>query len=43
VPVFDAAGNLAAVLDVDSVEYGSFDTDDKTGLERICSGLLTAP
>ena len=40
VPVFDADGKLAAVLDVDSVEIGSFDEDDKAGLEAICSTLL---
>jgi len=40
VPVFDAAGKLAAVLDVDSEAYGAFDADDKAGLERICSDLL---
>jgi len=40
VPVFDKNGNLAAVLDVDSVEIGSFDQDDKIGLEAICKTLL---
>jgi len=40
VPVFDKAGNLAAVLDVDSTELGAFDNDDKTGLETICQALL---
>lgn len=40
VPVFDKAGNLAAVLDVDSTELSSFDEEDKAGLEHICKGLL---
>jgi len=41
VPVYDGEGNLAAVLDVDSTEIGSFDEDDKTGLEAICKTLLS--
>jgi len=40
VPVFDKDGKLAAVLDVDSTEIGSFDEDDKIGLEAICRTLL---
>lgn len=40
VPVFDKDGKLAAVLDVDSIEIGSFDEDDKLGLEAICKTLL---
>ena len=40
VPVFDKDGKLAAVLDVDSTEIGSFDADDKIGLEAICRTLL---
>jgi len=40
VPVFDKSGKLAAVLDVDSTEIGSFDEDDKAGLEAICKTLL---
>lgn len=40
VPVFDANGKLAAVLDVDSTDIGSFDEDDKSGLEAICQTLL---
>jgi len=40
VPVFDDAGRLAAVLDVDSVKLGSFDTEDQQGLEMICGSLL---
>ena len=40
VPVFDDAGKLAAVLDVDSTQFDNFDADDKAGLEVICSVLL---
>ncbi|PHS40534.1 MAG: diguanylate phosphodiesterase [Robiginitomaculum sp.] len=40
VPVFDTAGNLAAVLDVDSTQMNAFDEDDKIGLEVICKTLL---
>ena len=40
VPVYDKDGKLAAVLDVDSIEIGSFDDDDKVGLEAICKTLL---
>lgn len=35
VPVFDAAGALIAVLDVDSEHLAAFDEDDRVGLERI--------
>lgn len=41
VPVFDAAGRLAAVLDVDSTQFGAFDALDRAGLEAICADLLT--
>lgn len=41
VPVFDAAGQLAAVLDVDSELPDAFNADDRAGLEAICQGLLT--
>ncbi len=41
VPVFDSAGSLAAVLDVDSTQLNAFDEDDKTGLETICKTLLS--
>jgi len=40
VPVYNDAGNLAAVLDVDSTEYGSFDEIDAKHLEIICGKLL---
>jgi len=42
VPVYDAEGQLAAVLDVDSAELDAFDADDQAGLEAICQTLLTA-
>lgn len=40
-PVFDRAGALAAVLDVDSTQFDAFDAIDKAALEAICSDLLT--
>lgn len=42
VPVYDAEGALAAVLDVDSTELAAFDEVDQVGLEAICGVLLTA-
>ena len=42
VPVFDANGILAAVLDVDSEQPDAFDEIDLLGLEAICRILLTA-
>ena len=42
VPVFDADGALAAVLDVDSEQADEFDEEDRLGLEAICRSLLTA-
>ena len=42
VPVHHPDGTLAAVLDVDSTDYGAFDLIDKAGLEAICAGLLSA-
>lgn len=41
VPVFDAHGALAAVLDVDSTQFAAFDAEDQAGLEAICADLLT--
>lgn len=41
VPVFDASGALAAVLDVDSTALNAFDSGDQAGLEAICADLLT--
>lgn len=40
VPVFDADGSLAAVLDVDSEQPAAFDEIDRSGLEAICRDLL---
>jgi GAF domain-containing protein len=40
-PVFDKAGALAGVLDVDSTQFDAFDAIDRTGLEAICGDLLT--
>ncbi|MEM9178337.1 MAG: GAF domain-containing protein [Pseudomonadota bacterium] len=42
VPVYDASGALAAVLDVDSEQSDAFDEVDRSGLEAICRTLLTA-
>lgn len=39
VPVFDAAGDLAAVLDVDSTQLDAFGEDDRVGLEAVCALL----
>ncbi len=39
--MFDRAGALAAVLDVDSTQFDAFDGVDKAGLEAICRDLLT--
>jgi GAF domain-containing protein len=35
VPVFGAAGELLAVLDIDSEHANTFDADDQAGLERL--------
>jgi len=43
IPVFDAAGELVAVLDVDSTEFDAFDAVDEEGLRAICADLLTLP
>jgi L-methionine (R)-S-oxide reductase len=43
VPVFDQAGKLAAVLDVDSTQFDAFDAADRAGLEGICADLLKTP
>lgn len=40
VPVFDPTGALIAVLDVDSVEIGSFDAVDAKGLETIVAQVF---
>ncbi len=40
VPVFDRAGKLIAVFDVDSTEKGMFDEVDKEWLERIVASIF---
>jgi GAF domain-containing protein len=40
VPVFSTAGDVVAVLDIDSKELATFDTIDQQYLEQICK-LLT--
>lgn len=39
-PVFDPAGDLIAVFDVDAVETGSFDAVDAQGLEAILTQIF---
>ncbi len=41
VPVFDAAGGLMAVLDVDSTAFGAFDEIDAQHLEGLMRGLFS--
>ena len=41
VPVFDSAGDLIAVLDVDSDRPAAFDDEDRTGLESICRRVFS--
>lgn len=36
VPVFDDAGQLVAVFDIDSTEFAAFDQMDAEGLEKLC-------
>lgn len=43
VPVFDAAGALIAVLDVDSDTPAAFDEGDAAALEAICREIFAAP
>lgn len=43
VPVFDGAGELLAVLDIDSDRVGSFDADDRAGLEQIVGWFARRP
>ena len=40
VPVFDEGGQLAAVLDVDSTQFATFDAVDQKYLEDMCAVLL---
>jgi L-methionine (R)-S-oxide reductase len=42
-PLFDSAGRLVGVLDVDSSEPNAFDMLDARGLEAICRDLLSTP
>lgn len=39
IPVHDADGHLAAVLDIDSRQTASFDETDRIGLERIVAAM----
>lgn len=39
VPIFDAAGGLVAVLDLDSHASGAFDEIDREGLEAVAEAL----
>lgn len=41
-PVFDRAGRLIAVFDVDSDRKGQFDESDKDGLEKILKATFAA-
>ncbi len=41
VPVFDGAGELIAVLNVDSDQLDAFDEEDRAGLERIVALFVT--
>ena len=43
VPVFDAAGGLIAVLDIDSDRPGAFDEEDRSRLEQLVSWFANAP
>jgi len=42
VPVFGAAGELLAVLDIDSERASTFDADDQAGLEQLVSWFADA-
>jgi GAF domain-containing protein len=43
VPVYDAAGRLLAVFDVDSDRRAAFDDDDRRGLERLLAWFAEPP
>ncbi len=43
VPVFDRAGELVAVLDIDSDKVASFDERDREGLEKIVKWFARQP
>lgn len=40
VPVFDAEGELTAVLDIDSTSFAAFDEVDARGLEAACRAMM---
>ena len=42
VPVFDAAGDLIAVFDVDATETAAFDAVDAAALERLLGRVFAA-
>lgn len=42
VPVFGGAGELIAVLDIDSERVNTFDTNDQAGLERLVAWFTDA-
>lgn len=42
VPLFDAAGALVGVWDVDSPLLAHFDDDDRLGMERLCAIFLAS-
>jgi L-methionine (R)-S-oxide reductase len=43
VPVFDRAGELLAVFDIDSERVNSFDAEDEAGLQKIMGWFERAP
>jgi GAF domain-containing protein len=43
VPVFDATGELIAVLDIDSEQPATFDDEDQQGLEQLVAWFANAP
>ena len=43
VPVLDPAGELIAVLDIDSADYGAFDQTDAAALEQLMLSLFATP
>ncbi len=42
VPVEDSSGKLIAVLDIDSTDFGAFDTEDKTHLEALVKSVFAS-
>ena len=43
VPVFDASGELIAVLDIDSAQLATFDAEDQQGIEQLVAWFANAP